>query len=97
MVLGEKTPGYQIFKPCGCPKCNESGYRGRIGVYEILPITNKLKRLISRGASAEEIQDQGLSEGMSTLRMSATRLVKEGITSVEELMRIAYSNEDDME
>ena len=96
-VLGEKTPGYQIFKPCGCPKCNDSGYRGRIGVYEILPITNKVKRLISRGASAEEIQDQALSEGMSTLRMSATRLVKEGITSVEELMRIAYSNEDDME
>ncbi len=96
-VLGEKTPGYQIFKPCGCPKCNDSGYRGRIGVYEILPITNKVKRLISRGASAEEIQDQALLEGMSTLRMSATRLVKEGITSVEELMRIAYSNEDDME
>ncbi len=97
MVLGEKTPGCQIFKPCGCPKCNESGYRGRIGVYEILPITNKVKRLISRGASAEEIQDQALEEGMSTLRMSAARLVKEGITSVEELMRIAYSNEDDTE
>ena len=96
-VLGEKTPGCQIYKPCGCAKCNESGYRGRIGVYEILPITNKVKRLISRGASAEEIQDQALTEGMSTLRMSATRLVKEGITSVEELMRIAYSNEDDME
>lgn len=97
MVLGEQTPGCQIFKPCGCPKCNESGYRGRIGVYEILPITNKVKRLISRGASAEEIQDQALLEGMSTLRMSAARLVKEGITSVEELMRIAYSNEDEME
>ena len=96
-VLGEKASDVQIFKPCGCPKCNESGYRGRIGVYEILPITNKVKRLISRGASAEEIQDQALAEGMSTLRMSAARLVKEGITSVEELMRIAYSNEDGME
>ena len=50
-----------------------------------------------KSASAEEIQDQALEEGMSTLRMSATRLVKEGITSVEELMRIAYSNEDDMD
>jgi len=90
-------PGSQIFKPCGCPKCNDSGYRGRIGVYEILPVTNKVKRLISRGASAEEIQDQALAEGMSTLRMSAARLVQEGVTSVEELMRIAYSNEDDMD
>lgn len=97
MVLGERTPDCQIFKPCGCPKCNDSGYRGRIGVYEILPVTSKIKRLISKGASAEEIQDQALLEGMNTLRMSATRLVKEGITSVEELMRIAYSNEDDME
>ena len=97
MVLGDRMPGCQIFKPCGCPKCNDSGYRGRIGVYEILPVTNKVKRLISRGASAEEIQDQALSEGMSTLRMSATRLVQEGVTSVEELMRIAYSNEDDMD
>ena len=97
MVLGDRMPGSQIFKPCGCPKCNDSGYRGRIGVYEILPVTNKVKRLISRGASAEEIQDQALSEGMSTLRMSATRLVQEGVTSVEELMRIAYSNEDDMD
>ncbi len=96
-VLGEKTPGCQIFKPCGCAKCNDSGYRGRIGVYEILPITSKVKRLISRGASAEEIQDQALAEGMNTLRMSAARLVKEGVTSVEELMRIAYSNEDDMD
>jgi len=97
MVLGDRMPGSQIFKPCGCPKCNDSGYRGRIGVYEILPVTNKVKRLISRGASAEEIQDQALAEGMSTLRMSAARLVQEGVTSVEELMRIAYSNEDDMD
>ena len=96
-VLGERTPDCQIYKPCGCAKCNESGYRGRIGVYEILPVTNRVKRLISKGASAEEIQDQALSEGMSTLRMSAARLVKQGVTSVEELMRIAYSNEDEMD
>jgi len=95
-VIGEQTAGETVYKACGCPKCNNSGYRGRIGVYEILPVTNKIKRLIAKGASAEEIQDQALSEGMSTLRMSAARLVREGITSVEELMRIAYSNEDMM-
>jgi len=94
-ILGEKTAGAQIYKPCGCATCNDSGYKGRIGVYEILPVTNKIKRLISKGSSAEEIQDQALLEGMSTLRMSAARLVKEGVTSVDELMRIAYSNEDE--
>ncbi len=96
-ALGSKVPGAQIYKPCGCSKCNDSGYRGRIGVYEILPVTNKIKRLISKGSSAEEIQDQALEEGMNTLRMSAARLVREGITSVDEFMRIAYSNEDETE
>ena len=95
-VIGDIAEGEKIFKPCGCPKCNDSGYRGRIGVYEILPVTNKIKRLIAKGAAAEDIQDQALAEGMNTLRMSATRLVKEGVTSVDELMRIAYSNEDEM-
>ena len=95
-VIGDMEPGAKIFRPCGCPKCNDSGYRGRIGVYEILPVTNKIKRLIAKGAPAEELQDQALSEGMSTLRMSAARLVKEGVTSVDELMRIAYSNEDEL-
>ncbi|MDD5899923.1 MAG: ATPase, T2SS/T4P/T4SS family [Lachnospiraceae bacterium] len=95
-IIGERTPETKIYKPCGCPQCNETGYRGRIGVYEILPVTNKIKRLISRGAAAEELEDQALAEGMSTLRMSAARLVREGITSLEELLRIAYANEDDM-
>ncbi|MCH5272966.1 MAG: Flp pilus assembly complex ATPase component TadA [Lachnospiraceae bacterium] len=95
-VIGEKKADTKIYKPCGCPNCNDSGYRGRIGVYEILPITGKIKRLISRGAAAEEIEDQALTEGMSTLRMSAARLVREGVTSIEELLRIAYSNEDEM-
>ncbi len=95
-VIGERKPDAKIYKPCGCPQCNDTGYKGRIGVYEILPVTNKIKRLISRGAAAEELEEQALAEGMSTLRMSAGRLVQEGITSIEELLRIAYANEDDM-
>ena len=78
-IIGEKKEGMKIYKPHGCPHCNESGYRGRIGVYEILPVTGKIKRLISRGAAAEELEEQALAEGMSTLRMSAARLVREGI------------------
>lgn len=96
-IIGEKKEGMKIYKPHGCPHCNETGYRGRIGVYEILPVTGKIKRLISKGASAEELEEQALAEGMSTLRMSAARLVREGITSIEELLRIAYSNEDEAE
>ncbi len=95
-IIGERTATAKIYKPCGCPQCNETGYKGRIGVYEILPITNAIKRLVSKGAAAEVIQDKAMEEGMSTLRMSAARLVREGITSIDELMRIAYSNEDMM-
>ena len=48
-VIGERKPDAKIYKPCGCPQCNDTGYKGRIGVYEILPVTNKIKRLISGG------------------------------------------------
>ena len=95
VIIGDKRPGAKIYKPCGCPQCNETGYKGRIGVYEILPVTGKVKRLSSRGAAAEELEEQALADGMSTLRMSASRLVQEGVTSIEELLRIAYSNEDE--
>lgn len=84
-----------VCEPCGCNQCNETGYRGRIGVYEIMPITNRLKRIISKRGNANEIEKAALEEGMSTLQMSAIRLVREGITSIAELQRIAYSNEED--
>ncbi|MDE6875334.1 MAG: Flp pilus assembly complex ATPase component TadA [Lachnospiraceae bacterium] len=84
----------RICAPCGCNQCNETGYRGRIGVYEIMRVTNRLKHAISRSCDAAEIERIALADGMSTLKMSAARLVREGITSIAELKRIAYSNED---
>ncbi len=84
----------RIYAPCGCNQCNESGYRGRIGVYEIMRVTNRLKHAIAKNADAAEIERIALADGMSTLKMSAARLVREGVTSVAELKRIAYSNED---
>ena len=84
-----------VYKPNGCPNCNETGYRGRIGVYEILPISSKLRSIISKNSNAEEIQEQALAEGMQTLKMSAKSLVLKGITSVDEMRRIAYSNDEE--
>ncbi len=75
-----------------CLTCGGSGYRGRIGVYEIMPITNTLKVAISRGASADEIEKIALSEGMKTLRMGASEYVLQGITTVEEVKRITYED-----
>ncbi len=80
-----------IYEPSesGCAYCNNSGYRGRIGVYEIMPITPALREVISRGGGAEEIQKVALKEGLTTLRLGAAKLVLKGVTSISEVERIA--------
>ena len=80
-----------IYEPSanGCAYCNNSGYRGRIGVYEIMPITQALRDIISRGGGADEIQKVALKEGLTTLHLSAAKLVLKGITSVAEVERVA--------
>lgn len=80
----------KIYEPCGCEKCDGTGYRGRIGVYEILEMTPALKRIISKGGGAEEIKEQALTEGMHTLRMSATEYVLDGTTSVSEMIKVSF-------
>lgn len=79
-----------IYKPCGCPKCDQTGYKGRIGVYEILEMSQKLKSIIVKGGGAEDIKEQALAEGMHTLHMSASEYVVEGITSYHEMMRVSF-------
>jgi type IV pilus assembly protein PilB len=92
----EVTQETSVYEPKGCPICNETGYKGRIGVYEIMVVSNKLKSIISRGGSAEEIQNLALQEGMNTLKDSAKALVLQGITSIDEMRRIAYSNDEEV-
>ena len=79
-----------VYEPCGCPRCDGTGFKGRIGVYEIMEVSQPLKSIISKGGTAEDIKNKALEEGMSTLRMSATRYVLEGITSVQEMMRVSF-------
>lgn len=81
---------HMIYKPKGCPKCDNMGYKGRIGVYEIMEMTPELKLIISKGGNANEIKEQALKEGMHTLRMSATEYVLEGITSVSEMVKVSF-------
>lgn len=79
-----------IYEPCGCPRCDGTGFKGRIGVYEIMEVTQPLKLIIGKNGTAEDIKNKALEEGMSTLRMSATKYVLEGITSVQEMMRVSF-------
>lgn len=90
MLMMEPGTDLTIYEPCGCPKCDGTGFRGRIGVYEIMEVTQSLKTIISKKGSAEDIKEKALEEGMHTLRMSATRYVLDGITSVPEMMRVSF-------
>ena len=82
-----------FYKPVGCNYCNNTGYSGRIGVYEVLPISNTVRQLITQKANAEEIKFVAMREGMSTIWRGCSRLVANGTTTVEELIRTAYVEE----
>ena len=90
MLMRKPEEDLTIYEPCGCAKCDGTGFRGRIGVYEIMEVTPQLKHIISKGGEVEAIKAQALKDGMHTLRMSATELVLDGTTSVQEMMRVSF-------
>lgn len=91
MGLDPKKPT-DLWEPCGCQSCNGTGYYGRIGVYEIMELSPAIKRLINKRATAEEIKQQALADGMQTLRMNAAKLVLEGTTSFQEILGVSFDN-----
>ncbi len=93
MLGAPEYESVKIYKACGCNQCNGLGYKGRTGVYEIMPVTPKLRSIILRDTSSEELQDEAIKDGMKTLKMSCARLVREGVTTIEEMQRIVYSED----
>lgn len=79
-----------IYEPAGCHQCNHTGFLGRIGVYEIMPVTPRLREVISKKGSAARIRETALSEGMKTLRMSASRYVVDGTTCMAEMIKVSF-------
>jgi type IV pilus assembly protein PilB len=75
------------YKGAGCDTCNSTGYKGRVGLYEVMAIAEELRELILVGASGMELRRKAVDEGMLTLRMSGLRKVKDGVTTVEEVVR----------
>ena len=80
-----------IYEPQGCPLCNDTGYSGRIGVYEMMPVSREIQAVIASGATADVIEKQALKEGMLTLKMGAAKHVLDGITSIAEMNKIVHS------
>ncbi len=82
----------KLYRPCGCDKCDDTGYKGRIGVYEIMEVTPDVRRAIAHNADAEEIKEVALKDGMKTLRMRAGEYAIEGITSMSEAIRVSFDS-----
>jgi len=80
----EELGSFQVFEPGGCKTCNDRGYKGRVAVYEVLPMWDGLKELVIQGASAAELKQEAIRLGFRTLRMSALNKVKIGMTSLAE-------------
>ena len=88
----EVGAGFPTFRGKGCPTCGQTGYKGRIALYEVMVIHEALKELILRGASAADLKREAVKMGMSTLRMSAIKKVREGLTTIEETVRVTDSD-----
>lgn len=79
--------GFDIHGPIGCPSCSNTGYSGRSGLYEVMPVSEALREMILNRASASEIKEQAVREGMITLRGDGIIKLKAGVTSLEEVLR----------
>jgi len=76
----------------GCNKCAGTGYKGRIALYEVMPMTEELREFVLNGASAAEIRREAVRRGMMTLRQSGLLRLKEGVTSLEEVLRVTAAD-----
>ena len=83
-----KRPDH-VYRPIGCLECRNTGYHGRIGVYEILLLSPGVKKLVTADADMTKIRDQGYKEGMKPLRISGAMKVAQGVTTMEEVLRVA--------
>ena len=82
----------KVYHGKGCPNCNGTGYRGRLALYEVMPIDEGIRKLIFSGANADEIKKSAVKSGMDTLRMSGIRKALEGLTTVEEVFNTTFAD-----
>ena len=89
----EVAAGFPTFHGKGCAECNQTGYRGRLAIYEVMVMNDTMKEAVIRGMSGGDLKREAVKTGMSTLRMSAIKKVREGMTTIEETVRVTDSDE----
>ena len=83
----EEAEGLRVFRAVGCGACNKMGYKGRVGLYEVMEVTEELKEMIMQDASPVDLTRKAIQNGMITLRQSALIKVRVGQTTLEEVLR----------
>jgi type IV pilus assembly protein PilB len=83
----DEIEGLEIYRPVGCEQCT-NGYKGRVGIYEVMPVSEEMGRIMMSGGNAIQLADQAQREGIKDLRQSGLRKVSQGITSLEEINRV---------
>ncbi len=83
---------FKCYKGKGCSACSGTGYKGRKALYEVMPTKDEIKELVIKGATAAELKKTAISLGMKSLRMSGLTKIKEGVTSIEEILRVTMSD-----
>ena len=88
----EEAEKVTCYKGKGCPACNNTGYKGRVALYEVMPVKDELKELILEGASSAELKKSAIRLGMKSLRMSGLTKVVEGVTTIDEVLRVSFGD-----
>ncbi len=88
----EDKLGETIFKGKGCSTCANTGYKGRVALYEVMPFTERLKEMVLQGCSTAELKEEMIREGIQTLRMSGLSKVFEGMTTIDEVTRVTAAD-----
>ncbi|CAG0985175.1 type IV-A pilus assembly ATPase PilB [Geobacter sp.] len=92
-VPPEEAPSYVCYKGTGCAKCNNTGYKGRVGFYQVMPMLEEIRELILNGANTAEIKRESMRLGIKTMRQSGLTKLKEGVTSFEEVLRVTVADD----
>ncbi|MDD2502147.1 MAG: type IV-A pilus assembly ATPase PilB [Geobacter sp.] len=92
-VPADEAAEYVCYKGRGCPTCNNTGYKGRVGFYQVMPMLEPIRELILNGANTAEIKRESMRLGIKTMRQSGLTKVKEGVTSLEEVLRVTVSDD----
>ena len=95
-VQVQVAAGATFMKGRGCSACNEKGYRGRIGIYELMLMSPKIREYVYNNASAVDIRQIAIKEGMTTLYRDGIAKALRGVTTIEEVFRVAKRTQSDM-